>query len=100
MTMTASRSPDPILPRSSVSHRCAKSGSASAVSVTGLDAPRGFREPLAAGRRFLIHNPELETELTCTKQKADVVSNRQFFAFLKLPVTSPQSANLLQTGLV
>src|SRR5579872_1022031 len=35
--------------------------------------------------QFLIHNPELETGLTCTKQTADPVSNRQFFAFLKLP---------------
>jgi len=34
---------------------------------------------------FLIHNPELETGLTCTKQIPDLVSNRQFFAFLKLP---------------
>ena|SRR5579859_5336341 len=35
--------------------------------------------------QFLIHCPELETGLTCTKQKADHVSNRQFFALLKLP---------------
>jgi hypothetical protein len=37
--------------------------------------------------QFLIHNPELETGLTCTKQTADLVSNRQFFAFLKSPDT-------------
>jgi len=36
---------------------------------------------------FLIHNPELETELTYTKQKVDAVSNRQENAFLKLPDT-------------
>src|SRR5579872_522394 len=36
---------------------------------------------------FLIHNPELETDLTCTKQTPDHISNRQFFAFLKLPDT-------------
>jgi len=38
---------------------------------------------------FLIHCPELETNLTCTKQTADDISNRQFFAFLKLPDTLP-----------
>src|SRR5579859_1585993 len=36
---------------------------------------------------FLIHNPELETELTYTKQKVGAVSNRQENAFLKLPNT-------------
>src|SRR5579872_3130621 len=39
--------------------------------------------------QFLIHNPELETGLTCTKQTADLASNRQFFAFLKLPDSLP-----------
>jgi|SRR6185437_11720599 len=101
MTVTASRSIGPILHRNAVSHTRAKNGIASAISVIGLDAPREFRQPLTTtGRRFLIHNPELETELTSTKQKIGIVSNRQFFAFLKLPDTSPQSANLLQTGLV
>jgi len=33
---------------------------------------------------FLIHNPELETELTYTKQKVDAVSNRQENTFLKI----------------
>gem|GEM_PF-5639977 len=37
---------------------------------------------------FLIPCPELDTGLTCTKQRADPVSNRQFFAFLKLPDTA------------
>ena len=56
--------------------------------------------PLATRHcRFLIYNPELETELTCTKQKADVISNRQFFAFLKLLDTPRRSANFSQTGL-
>jgi len=36
---------------------------------------------------FLIHYPELETGLTCTKQTPDHISNRQFFAFLKFPDT-------------
>src|SRR5579872_1779410 len=39
---------------------------------------------------FLIQCPELETDLTCTKQQtADDISNRQFLAFLKLPDTFP-----------
>ena len=37
---------------------------------------------------FLIHCPELDTELSHTKQKLAPISNRQFFAFLKLPDTS------------
>ena|SRR5487761_23591 len=37
--------------------------------------------------QFLIHNPGLETDLTCTKQTPDPVSNRQFFALLKFPDT-------------
>jgi len=37
---------------------------------------------------FLIANPELEIGLSYTKQKLDHISNRQFFAFLKLPDTS------------
>ena len=36
---------------------------------------------------FLIHCPELDTDLTCTKQTPDHISNRQFFEFLKLPDT-------------
>ena len=38
---------------------------------------------------FLIECPELETDLTCTKQTADPMSNRQFFALLELPDTFP-----------
>jgi len=99
MTMTTSCSTGPILYRNGLSCRCAKEDSASAIFVTGLHVPRKFRQPRTTGRRFLIHNPELETELTCTKQKVDGISNRQFFAFLKLPDTSRQSANFSQTGL-
>src|SRR5579859_5484021 len=101
MTMTASCSIGPVLHRNRVGHRYAKSVPASAIIMTGLEATGEFRQPLTtAGRRFLIHCPELETDLTYRKQKAGVVSNRQFFAFLKLPDTSRQSANLQQTGLV
>src|SRR5579864_8533934 len=60
-------------------------------------------QPAAAGRpgthlppkmapncpSFLIHNPELEIELSYTKQKLAPTSNRQFFAFLKLSDTLP-----------
>jgi len=56
-------------------------------------------QPAAAGRpgthhppkmapnrpSFLIHNPELEIELSYTKQKLASISNRQFFVVLKLP---------------
>ena len=59
-------------------------------------------QPAAAGRpgthhppkmapnrpSFLIHNPELEIELSYTKQMLVLISNRQFFAVLKLPNTS------------
>lgn len=100
MTITASCSIGPILHRNGVGHRCAKSGTASAIFATGLDAPREFRQPLTTGRRFLIHCPELDTELTYRKQKVGIDSNRQFFAFLKLPDTPRRSANFSQTGLV
>ena len=59
-------------------------------------------QPAAAGRpgtrvrprmaphrpSFLIDNPELEIELSHTKQKLAPISNRQFFAFLELPDAS------------
>src|SRR5579872_4102872 len=59
-------------------------------------------QPAAAGRpgthlpprmashrpSFLIDNPELEIELSYTKQKLAPISNRQFFAFLKVSDTS------------
>src|SRR5487761_881840 len=38
---------------------------------------------------FLIHCPELDSDITRTKQTPDPVSNHQFFAFLKSPDTSP-----------
>jgi len=100
MTMTASCYTNPVLHRNGVDHRCAKSGIASAIFVTDLDAPGEFRQPLTTGRRFLIHCPELDIELTPTKQMVNHVSNRHFFAFLKLPDTSLQAATFLQTGLV
>ena|SRR5579872_2704164 len=59
-------------------------------------------QPAAAGRpgthlpprmashrpSFLIDNPELKIELSHTKQKLAHISNRQFFALLKLPDAS------------
>ena len=50
------------------------------------EALRYGQEPIS--NRQLIHCPGLDTDLTCTKQTAGHVSNRQFFAFLKLPDTS------------
>ncbi len=41
---------------------------------------------------FLIHYPGLDTDLTCTKQTTDPISNRKFFAFLKLPNTLPPAS--------
>ena len=43
--------------------------------------------------RFLIHCPELDSELTDTKHLLDLVSNRQFFAFLKVPNTARTDRN-------
>ena len=51
----------------------------------GTHLPRKIALPRPS---FLIQRPELETELTCTKQTADPISNRQFFAFLNLPDTA------------
>jgi len=49
---------------------------------------------------FLIHCPELEIELSYTKQNLAFTSNRQFFAVLKLPDTllrvSPRHAERLR----
>ena len=36
----------------------------------------------------VIHCPELDTRLTCTKHPLQLISNRQFFALLKLPDAS------------
>jgi len=38
---------------------------------------------------FLIHCPELDADITRTKQTPDPISNHQFLAFLKSPDTSP-----------
>src|SRR6185437_12417737 len=48
--------------------------------VTEMNSPISNRQ--------VIHCPELETKLTCTKHPFGLVSNRQFFAFLKMPDTS------------
>jgi len=60
-----------------------------------------FPSKMASNRpSFLIHCPELDTELSSTKQKLAPISNRQFFAFLKLPDTllgvSPRPAKRLR----
>ncbi len=167
--MTASCSTGPVPHRNGLSHRHAKEGSATAISVSDLDTPERFRQSIvtchlrgisaisnrhnkllelpvtrtkqtvaarsnryknrfsprrslssssrlafvapdfsptwaredrsAIRHYFLIHNPELDTELTYRKQKVGFVSNRQFFALLKLPGTSRQSADFSQPGL-
>ena len=57
--------------------------------VRGAQA-HGARVKAQAPNRpsFLIHCPELDIELSYTKQKLAPSPNRQFFAFLKLPDTS------------
>src|SRR5579859_2513519 len=55
---------------------------------TSMGHPASRFQTSPISNRHLIHCPELETNLTCTKQTAGYVSNRQFFAFLKLPDTA------------
>src|SRR5579864_1710725 len=50
------------------------------------------RENSPISNRHQIHCPELETKLTCTKHPLQLISNRQFFALLKLPDRSLNSA--------
>ena len=82
MTITASCSIGPILHRNGVGHRCAKSGTASAIFATGLDAPREFRQPRGTCHLPLIsaisnrYNKLLEFRVTDTKQTTAPHSNR------------------------
>src|SRR5579859_2492647 len=46
------------------------------------------RENSPISNHQVIHCPELDTGLTCTKHPLGIVSNRQFFALLKLADTS------------
>jgi len=56
---------------------------------TSMGHPASRFQASPISNRHLIHCPELETNLTCTKQTADHVSNRQFFAVLESPDTLP-----------
>src|SRR6185437_258724 len=58
---------------------------------TSMGHPASRFQASPISNRHLIHCPELETGLTCTKHTAGHVSNRQFFAFLKLPDTLSQA---------
>ena len=52
---------------------------------TSMGHPASRFQASPISNRHLIHCPELDNDLTCTKQTADPISNRQFFALLKLP---------------
>ena len=58
------------------------------LAAAGWPGTRLRRKTALSPPSFLIDNPELEIELSHTKQKLAPKSNRQFFAFLKLPDTS------------
>ena len=55
---------------------------------TSMGHPASRFQASPISNRHLIHCAELDADLTCTKQTAGHVSNRQFFAFLKLPDTA------------
>jgi len=55
---------------------------------TSMGHPASRFQASPISNRHLIHCPELDTDLTCTKQTAGHVSNRQFFAVFKLPDTA------------
>ena len=55
---------------------------------TSMGHPASRFQASPISNRHLIHCPELDADLTCTKQTADHISNRQFFAFLELPDSS------------
>jgi len=74
-------------PRKRKSHESRRDSTAKSRRTSNGEA---LRYRLAPHRpSFLIHCPELETNLTCTKQTAGHIPNRQFFALLKLPDTLP-----------
>jgi len=94
----------PTLTKSSMGHP-QKAGPR--LHVTGASSKQGRRDDNHRARcrrqvtekenspisnRQVIRCPELDIELTCTKHPLGLVSNRQFFAFLKLPDRSLNSA--------
>ncbi len=95
--MTASFSTDPILHRNGVGHRCAKSGSASAIFVKHLNAPAAFRQLLVTSRLLLFsvisnrYTKLLEIPVSYTKQKVDTHSNRYKKRFSPRPSLSSPS---------
>lgn len=80
--MTASCSIGAILHRNGAGHRRAKSGTASAIFVTHLNAPAAFRQSLVTSRLLLFsaisnrYTKLLEILVSYTKQKVDTHSNR------------------------
>lgn len=95
MTITASCSIGPILHRNGVGHRFARSGTASAIFATGLDAPREFRQPGGTCHLPLIsaisnrYTKLLEFRVTDTKQTTAPHSNRYKTPLFPVPFAEP-----------
>ena len=84
-------------PRKRKSHESRRDSRAKSRRTSNGEALR--YKPAPHRPSFLIHCPELDIDLTCTKQIRAPISNRQFFAFLKLPDTLPlRSFSLRTTG--
>jgi hypothetical protein len=92
--MTASRSTGPVLHRNGASHRYAKSGPASAIIMTGLEATREFRQPIVTSHLRLFsaisnrYTKLLEILVSYTKHKVDTHSNRYKKRFSPRPSLS------------
>ena len=92
--MTASRSTGPVLHRNGASHRYAKSGPASAIIMTGLEATREFSQPIVTSHLRLFsaisnrYTKLLEILVSYTKHKVDTHSNRYKKRFSPRPSLS------------
>ena len=95
--MTASRSTGPVLHRNGASHRYAKSGPASAIIMTGLEATREFRQPIVTSHLRLFsaisnrYTKLLEILVSYTKHKVDTHSSRYKKRFSPRPSLSSPS---------
>ena len=102
--MTSSCSIGPILHRNGVGHRRAKSGTASTILVTGLDAPREFRQPIVTchlPRISAISNRYkklLEFRVTDTKQTPAPHSNRYKTPLSRGPFAEPECGPFALVG--
>ena len=94
--MTASRSTCPVLHRSGLRYTCAKEGSATAILVIDLGAPRELRQPIVTSHMPLIsaisnrYNKLLELRVTHTKQTTVPHSNRYKTPLFPVPFAEPE----------